>query len=291
MDYIPVGQASRERKVMPKPSNRNEIVHAFGTTSRVPCRGSTYSVLVLPDIHVPYEDKRTIAAVERYMAANTFDHYIQLGDLGDYQWASSHDKDYPLRTEGLRIQTQYEQINEMLSRHEELLLGNNPDCRMTLLEGNHEYRVEAYMERNPELAGLVGVERSLVLAERGAEWVRCYSLGQSYKLGKCLFHHGKSISPTHAKRMVEDYGHNIVYGHTHDVAVQPKVQLGRDATIAGRSIGFLGRYDMPYIVHNPTKWQQAFAVMYFQPSGAFNIFVVEIFNHSFTAPDGKFYKG
>ena len=40
-------------------------------------------VIVLPDMQVPFHDKLTLAAVEKYMADERWDEWVQLGDFID----------------------------------------------------------------------------------------------------------------------------------------------------------------------------------------------------------------
>lgn len=263
------------------------------TNKRLPIgvEGGAYTAIILPDIHVPFEDKRSMSAVERFMEDSCFDHYIQLGDFCDMNMVSAHNHGKPRLVENERILEQYDQVNAVLDRHQALILGNNSEARMTLLEGNHEHRVERYMDAHPATAGLLEVRKNLRLDERGMEWVPCYSKGEIYQLGKLLFHHGKATGKHHALQMGLAFGHSIVYGHTHDFQSHSLVQFGKESTIAAHSIGCLCQYEQGYIGKNPTKWQQGFAVAYFDPKGFFQLYPVRIFNHAFFAPNGKRYKG
>ena len=47
-------------------------------------RKATHDVLVLPDLQVPYEDKRSLAAVEKVMGEYEWDEIVQLGDCFDF---------------------------------------------------------------------------------------------------------------------------------------------------------------------------------------------------------------
>jgi len=250
-----------------------------------------YRLIVLPDMQVPFEDKRTLKAVEQYMGEHKFDEYLNLGDFMDFNCISSFNKGQLRKIEGQTVAEDYIHGNKILDRHQALIRKNNPDAKFTLLEGNHEFRVERYIDENPQVRGSVEVEVGLKLKERGFKWVRCYQKGQVYTVGNAVFHHGKYTNLYHATKMVQNYGTNIFYGHTHDVQSFSKVLYGKDKTIVGQSLGCLCEYEQSYIQGNPTNWQQAFAVFYFTDDGFFDYYVVRIFKHRFISPEGVVYQG
>ena len=59
--------------------------------------------LVLPDMHCPHEDKRTIAAVYAYMESESWDYVINLGDFLDFNCISRWTKDTPRLKMGERM--------------------------------------------------------------------------------------------------------------------------------------------------------------------------------------------
>ena len=254
-----------------------------------PKASSPYRVIILPDMQIPYQDDRALALVERYMADNTWDEWLQMGDFMDFDCISRFNADAFRKVENMRLASDYEDANKILDRHQKIIRKNNPDAKFTLLEGNHELRVEKFMDKYQQLEGTLEVEKCLRLKERGIKWVRCYQKGDNHKIGNAYFTHGISTTSNHASAMVRKFGTNIYYGHTHDVQSFPLVQMGSEKTLEGMSLGCLCIYNMPYVQKNPTNWQQAFAVMYVFPDGYYNLFVVKLFKHRFIAPDGKVY--
>lgn|SRR3990167_8627936 len=246
--------------------------------------------MILPDMQVPYQDDASLASVEKYMALHRFDELLYLGDFLDFDVISHFNKEKPRKTEGARIIKDYQIANKILDRHQKIIKKNNPNAKFTLLEGNHEERIERYINEHPELEGMLEVEIGLHLAERGFNWVRCWSEGDIYKIGKAYFTHGLYTNQYHAAKMVNAFGTNIFYGHTHDIQFFPKVLRGKNRTLEGGSLGCLCEYDLSYVKGNPTNWQQAFSIMHVLPSGYFNLYITKIFNSSFVGPDGKFYK-
>ena len=244
--------------------------------------------IILPDIHVPHHDKKSLAAVEKYMAAHRWDGWLQLGDLLDFNELSSYVAGKPGAVTEETADT-FAGGRSLLERHAGILRKRNPKCRMVLLEGNHDYRAVTYAEKHPGLKEHLDVPRNLRLKETGVEWVQAWSRGRLFKLGHANFAHGRFIPKHHAAKMVEHYGVCLYYGHTHDVMLFPKVTHGNDKTLEAGSLGCLCRYDQKYMKGAPTNWQQAVSTLFLQPNGNYNLYVSRIFNHKFVGPDGRLY--
>ena len=247
--------------------------------------------IVLPDMQVPFEDKLTMKAVEAYMADHRWDGYINLGDFLDFRELSSFEKENLREDKVGAVARTYRAGNAILDRHVKLVRNKNKNAVMVLIEGNHEYRVERYLDEHPEAQGLIEVEVGLRLKERNIQWIRQWSKGRLFKKGKAYFSHGKYTNKYHAAKMGEVYGVCIYYGHTHDVMEFPRVQMGKDLTLVGKSLGCLCRYDQKYIKGSPTNWQQAIAVFTFFPDGFYTEHTTRIFRHRFVSPEGKTYDG
>lgn len=132
------------------------------------------TAIVIPDMQVPYHDEKSLAAVEQFMKEHEWDFYINLGDFMDLDCISSHNKNNLRQVEGKRILKDYEIGNEIFDRHQRIVRENNKDAEFVLLEGNHEWRVERYIDANPQIEGMVEIQEGLKLKERGVRWVRCY---------------------------------------------------------------------------------------------------------------------
>ena len=250
-----------------------------------------YRVVVTPDAQFPYEDREACDAVEQYVADNRFDEWIDLGDFMDFDFLSTHNIGKPRLNVGKILKQHYTYGREVLDRRIAALAKNNKKATMTLIEGNHDFRVEAYIDKNPELEGLIEVEEGLGLAERGIQWIRFWRDGTIYKIGKAGFCHGLYTTRYHAAKMVDNYCCNIFYGHVHDVMEHPKVMHGKDEVVVGQSLGCLCRLDQAYIKQNPKNWQLAFGDFFFTREGMFTYYVPRIFDGKFVAPTGKVYKG
>lgn len=243
-------------------------------------------VLVLPDLQVPYEDKRSLSAVEGVMRDYRWDEIIQLGDFLDLDCISSYNEKRLRTIAGKTLQKDFDAGNRVLDRWQHLA----PRSKIVILEGNHDERMLRYIDANPQLEGTVEVPKGLRLEERGIWWVPYWSKGDVHKIGHAYFIHGEYVNDHHAKKHVTRFGGNVFYGHAHDVQTYSLVQYKDDSTIVGQSLGCLCRYDQSYIKGKPTNWQQAFATFHFFADGNFTYDVVRLFKHRFWYR-GKEYKG
>lgn len=244
-------------------------------------------VLVFPDIHVPVEDKQTMRAVLRYTKDRNPDQLVILGDYMELGMISSYVKSDLRAISGKTIKRDFYYGNKLLDQIQEAA----PKAAITLLEGNHDFRMETYINAHPVLEGTMEVPVLLKLKERGIRWVPNWSTGEIYKIGKAHFSHGVYEGPHHAKTHADNFGINYFYGHIHDVQLHSKVFHGDNSTVVAQSMGCLCDYKQEYIRGKPTKWQQAFGVFKFRRDGFFNYSTVMIFNHAFYSPEGVWYDG
>lgn len=246
--------------------------------------------IILPDMQVKYEDKRSVAAVEQYMGSRRWDGYLNLGDFLDFNEISRHVKGKPgAVTEN--VADTFEAGRVILKRHAQIMRKNNVESRMVLLQGNHDYRAVSYAEEFPHLKKHLDVPTNLGLAELRIEWVKSWEKGKLFKIGNAHFLHGNYINKYHAAKMVDAYGVCVYYGHTHDVMFFPKMTKGNGQTLEGGSLGCLCDYKQSYMKGRPSNWIQAVSTLYVQPNGNFNLYTSKIFNHRFVAPDGVTYQG
>lgn len=244
------------------------------------------NVLVIPDIHFPFEDRQTLTAIEQVMADRPWNEIVQIGDFMDLNCISTHNIHKLKSIEGQTLAHDFDVANEALDRWQRLA----KKAKITILEGNHDERMLRYIDANPQLAGTMEVPRLLSLKKRGIQWVPNWSTGAVHQIGNANFTHGQYTNEHHAKKHVSRFGVNVFYGHTHDIQAYSLVLLGEDKTIVGQSLGCVCRYDQTYLQGSPTNWQQAFATFHFFPDGFFTYNVIRIFKHRFYF-EGTEYRG
>ena len=239
--------------------------------------------LVLPDMHVPFHDRKTLKAIEKYMATEKWDYLIYLGDFLDYFCISKYNEGKPGIIEGKTIIGELEEGIEVLERHLSIVRKKNPNVKVYYLEGNHEARAYDFTKRFPHLRGIIEPETVLKFKKKGIKYIRSWSHGDVLSIGKANFVHGNYINLHHAKKMVEAYEDNIFYGHTHDCNSFNKTSKGNGKTKVGQSLGCLCLYpkEVDYTHGWASNWQQAFGVFYFLPDGHFNYNLIRIFKNRF----------
>ena len=105
-----------------------------------------------------------------------------------------------------------------------------------------------------------------------------FEYNQPLKLGKVNFIHGAYATTYHAKKHLEAYGSNIIYGHTHDIQRHSITKLD-SGTIGAWSMGCLK--DMSpqknkWLRGRLHNWNHAFGIVDFFKNGNFKVEVVEI---------------
>lgn len=246
--------------------------------------------LILPDTQIPYHDERSIRAVLSYAKTVRWDGCIQLGDFMDWDWISRWTKDNQRKVEGTRFLNEYATANSVLDQIEESVRHLNPKCQITILEGNHDWRVENVIDKTPALEGLIEMERGLRLKDRNITYWKYWTHRRPYIIGNAWFIHGEYIGGNHAKKTADSFHRNVFYGHTHDRMSATKTTAFGDS-VQCESMGTLSRFDLEYMGHKPSNWMQCFGEFFFRPDGNFNHYVTNIVDHGFTAIDGQFYRG
>lgn len=223
------------------------------------------------------------------MAAHNWDGLLYIGDLMDFDSISSFNKGKGRAVEGRRIALDYAVTNKILDRHQQIIWEKNPYAKFVLLEGNHEERIERYIDENPSVEGMVEVAAGLKLEHRGFEWIRSWSKGEIYKIGKANFLHGQYTNQYHPAKMATKYGGSVFYGHTHDMMSHSVPSLLDPRKVhVGQSLGCLC-LPQPYMKGAPTNWEQGFGVFYFLPNGNYTYYTVRIVDGMFVGPDAKLY--
>ena len=228
-------------------------------------------LLVVPDVHCPFEDKRAWKLMLK--AARQFKPQIIvcLGDLADFYSVSSHSKD-PSRVHQLR-----DELKEVRRLRRDLdRLGAS---RRIFLEGNHEHRLRRYLEdKAPELFGMFDTQSLLQLGD----W-EFVPYRESAKVGKVWFTHDVGGSGKHTTaRALETFQHSVSLGHHH----QMQYVVQGDATgkhQVGAQFGWLGdakQADYMHAVKARRSWSLGFGVGYKEPSGVIHLQPCPIVNYA-----------
>ncbi len=176
-------------------------------------------VMVCPDAHHPYVDKRAWAAFLEAARRLKPDVLVIIGDFVDCYAVSSHVKS-PARQRELQWE-----IEEGRKAVAEVATLGIP--RVVFCEGNHETRLSRYIaEKAPELYGMIDVPTLLGVYDHGWEWV---PYGTWIRIGEVSYMHdvGRCGANT-ARQSLQDFGDNLVIGHSH------RGQVVYSGTVAGK---------------------------------------------------------
>lgn len=223
------------------------------------------------DLHVPYQDDVAVRALTEFIRWFEPDVLIFLGDSIDFQAISRYRK-----SPEMALKLQYE-IDETIRVTDGIIAAAPPEAKIYYLEGNHERRLQSYLEtKAPELHGLrsMNVDHLLQLSERGIEYI---------SPGRMVFHgilvkHGDLVRkfPGYtAKAEMEAEWMSGVSGHTHRSGVAEKNTAG--GRFKWLESGCLCRFDMEYLEGKVPDWQLGFSIGYFwKKSERFDLQIVEI---------------
>jgi len=118
------------------------------------------SALIIPDCHIPYENKQAYDLMLNVAYDIQPDEIVILGDFADFYWASSHGKHPDMLS---TFQHEIDEVNYRLDELDFLF----PDSKKRFLQGNHEYRLERYLQdKAPDFFGYVNCEELFHLSER-----------------------------------------------------------------------------------------------------------------------------
>lgn len=246
--------------------------------------------IVLTDLQYPLHNPKLLKNVERYMMDEHFDYLIYLGDFMDMDAISHHaiEAGNQRSLEGKRLKKDYEEMSEILRRHRGIVTRR---CKVYYFMGNHEEWASKFVDKYPMLEGMIEPENNLPFKELGIEVV---APRKFVKLGKIHFIHGDIwgggyVSANHAKKMVETFNRNVVYGHHHTLQAHTKLSpVGIDETHTAYCLPCLADTQPEWAKDRPTPWLNGFGV-FSVTNDNFSIFPVVAINGSFQAPNWKEY--
>ena len=188
--------------------------------------------LILPfgDCHVDDEqDLGRFDTAGQFILDKRPDHIVMMGDFLTLNCLSAWDNDKRAKMEGRRYASEIDAGNEALDRLLKPMVQYNKRRRknkskqyrpnMVFLLGNHEDRLDRYLERDPTFAGTVSIEKDLRLRARGFTTVPYREYYYIDDIGFTHIPHNKSapISGVDITRKAQAVTvKSVVFGHTHE---------------------------------------------------------------------------
>src|SRR5690606_21215759 len=154
------------------------------------------------DLHYPHQNRVLWGNIMALIEEINPDYFVFGGDNMNMDsvdhWKQEKGQKRPL--EGKRLRQEYvgftqnilEPLNEILK----------PECIKVFMRGNHCNWVEQYIDKHPEIEGLLEIENNLPLKEWNWQDV---PYGHTFKAGKLHFHHGEYLSKYSASKTVDVY--------------------------------------------------------------------------------------
>jgi len=239
------------------------------------------SVVIVSDVHVPYNCHRATKAFLDFVGDVKPDQIVLNGDILDMHAASSHGD---AGTDSL-IMDELEAGSEFLDR----IRVASPRSKVHFNEGNHEQRLTRYVAKNaPNLRGMTTVPSALSLAKRRITWLPYGKVHfVSDKLGVT---HGTHHGTHYARDTLVKYGMSLVVGHAH----RPQIHTmgvagdGADSVRGVFGLGCLVPVDTVPYINGPSGWTNGFGLFYVMPDGTFTPYIINMAKQKF-AWGGKVY--
>lgn len=232
--------------------------------------------LIIPDCHIPDEDKRAYDLMLEVAVDVDPDEIVILGDYADFYSINAHGKD---------ASNQVRLIDEVAAVKYRLMeLGKLfPRAKKVFIEGNHEFRFARYINKHcPDLYGLADLPSILGLKELGWQYVP-YGPWQRYDiLGSSLSARHKPLSGGKhvAQNTVEKAMRSVIFGHTHRIQEAQVVSIGGE-NYRGISSGWLGNKDAPEMqyVEGHHQWALGFSILHVLKDGTWFNNLIHIINY------------
>ena len=233
--------------------------------------------IVVPDQHFPIHDESAVKVVLKAIEFVKPDIFINLGDVGEWEsvssWQYKRRKRPPIEYQLKEMIQEIKEVNKCIDRFDKVL--DKVKCKERyILAGNHDEWLDAWVEENPYLDQYT-FRNACKWDERGYEY-RVYN--EVLSLGKLNFIHGAYTTVTHAKKHLDAYGANIVYGHVHDIQRHSHTKLDDDG-IASWSMGCLKDMSAEknrWLKGRLHNWNHAFGIVTWFDDDLFQLEPIEI---------------
>ena len=238
----------------------------------------TKRAIVIPDQHYPIEDKKAVSVVLQAIEIVKPALFINLGDVGEWEsvssWKYKKIKRPPLEYQLPMVDEEIKLTNRGIDKFDKAL--KKVDCKKKVIcAGNHDEWLDAFVLEHPYLEEYT-FRRACKWEERGYDF---YEHNEPFRIGNLAFTHGAYATMHHAKKHIEAYGENIIYGHVHDIQRHTKTDLG--GTKAAWSLGCLKDMSAEknrWLKGRLHNWNHAFGIVDWFEDDNFKVEVVEIIN-------------
>ena len=237
-------------------------------------------IIVLPDVHLDTTIPKAYQIVKKFIAKEKPDEIVLLGDFMDLSSLSAWDMDKKRLMEGRRFQKEVDVANKELDYLQKY-------CKkITYLMGNHEDRLDRYLDKNPEMEGVIELDKVLSLTERNIQSIPYNKL---YKVGHLYFTHGLYHNTHYTKKTLESLGCNVIVGHLHRPQTSFTTAKMTEAKMCW-GLGCLQGKEPAYLKGRPSNWNNGFGIAYVKDNGKFSFYPINMSNDGSFLWNGVEYK-
>lgn len=231
-------------------------------------------------------------ALGQWILDNLPENIIIMGDFLDMQALSAWDKNKRLTMEGKRYKEEIDAGNVALDLMLKPMVEYNQERKkqkkrvykphLVYLSGNHEFRLDRYIEEHAELEGQLDYVRELRLKERGFIHV---PYREYHYLGGVGFTHipiggnGKAMSgaiSTLTKNVLQSHAHSVVFGHTHKLCIAGEHRLGAEHYNQVLSCGCFFEHVDEYVKGAKTDYWRGIIVLDHYSENRFDIETISL---------------
>lgn len=251
------------------------------------------SLVFCGDHHAPHQDPGLHAAFCSFLSDERPAFLGVLGDVGDYASVSRH-----RAAEGFRqgVAACNQGAYDVLHDYREA----SPDTQIVLLPGNHDARIEFYIQDNAEKLLGVGpayqedspmydLRRLWRLDELGVELVGGTWETAKYKVTPSLtMRHGYMVAKNNGEGMLNKHGRSAVQGHDHRLRATFKTKHDPLDIRVAWSAGCMCVVDEEGLGYSPEPdWQQGCLVGHAWKDGDFALSPAPYVSGKLLIPDGR----
>ena len=243
-------------------------------------------VAVFPDVHGAHQDPGAVGAFLAALKSLDPDGVVGLGDLVDCSGFLAQHHVLAFIAQALYS---YEEDYIAAGGFLDAVQSAATRAWLKLLEGNHDLRPETWSlaatlrhHRDAEfLRKQVAPAELLKFKSRGIEYYRRSekydgtNINGAAKIGHLIFAHGVLGGGGDPEKVLNAFGANVCYGHTHRMAMAMRPQEN-GTPIGAWNLGHLSIPRPLYAHGSPTKWTHGFGVAVFARSGLFQMIPVPI---------------
>jgi predicted phosphodiesterase len=223
--------------------------------------------VIIPDTQLPYEDRKALKSVIRFIGEYQPDEVVHIGDLMDYPQPSRWSKGTAAEYEGSVFEDSEYAKKRLLEPLREVYSGP-----VGVLEGNHDERPRVYLSKYaPALAesGAFNLDQLLDFEKYGItllphfyDFAPNWLMTHGHKANIRISQVGGSTALLAAKK----FGKSVIMGHTHRLGIISHSE-GYDGQInrilTGFEVGNLMNQKLAgYLKGGTGNWQQGFGVVH-----------------------------